>query len=209
MPMPMKQPPSDKPPIIAWHLVLCMYGFWPPNDPRGSWSRYVGSKSLYDFGGSATGGIHTRSVAAVRHDRVLRVAVKTALKFPPVRLSGVQARAVGRGFAQACREADYRIYACAIMPDHVHIVLRCPPHRTPGVTIGHFKAQATRRLNEEGISPCPAARSGREQAPVWGEGKWCGYLNPFELPRAIAYVQANPVKAGLPPQKWSFVNAYP
>jgi REP element-mobilizing transposase RayT len=136
------------------------------------------------------------------------VAVKTALKFPPVWLSGIQARAVGRGFAQACQEADYRIYACVIMPDHVHIVLRCPSHRTLGVTIGHFKAQAIRHLNEEGISPCPAARSDQDQASVWGEGKWCGYLNRFELPRAIAYVQANPVNAGLPPQTWNFVNVH-
>ena len=195
-----------KEPIIAWHLVMCMYGFWLPNDPRGSWSRHVGSKALYDIGGLATGGKHTRSVAAVRHDHVLRVAAKSALKFPPVTLSGIQARAVGRGFAQACHEAHYQIYACAIMPDHVHLVLRCPS-RTLGITIGHFKAQAARRLHEEGISPCPAARSGKDQASVWGEGKWCGYLNQFELPRAIAYVEGNPIKAGLPSQTWSFVTA--
>lgn len=195
-----------KEPIIAWHLVICMYGFWLPNDPRGSWSRHVGSKSLYDIGGPATGGKHTRSVAAMRHDHVFRVAVKSALKFPPVLLSGIQARAVGCGFAQARHEAHYQIYACAIMPDHVHLVMRCPS-RTLGITIGHFKAQATRRLNEEGISPCPGARSGKDRPSVWGEGKWCGYLNQFELLRAIAYVQSNPIKAGLPPQTWSFVTA--
>ena len=198
----------DKEPIIAWHLVMCMYGFWLPNDPRGSWSRYVASKSLYDLGGPATGGRHLRSVAAMRHDHVLRVAVKAALKFPPVMLSGIQARAIARGFAQARQEASYHIYACAIMPDHVHLVLRCPS-RTLGITIGHFKAQAARRLNEEGISPCPKAQEGEAQASIWGEGKWCGYLNQFELPRAIAYVQANPIKAGLPPQKWHFVTAPP
>ena len=121
---PINQPKPEKEPIIAWHLVMCMYGFWLPNDPRGSWSHYVGSKSLYDLGGPATGGQHRRSVAATRHDHLLRVAVKAALKFPPVTLSGIQARAVGRGLAQAQRDGKYQIYACAIMPDHVHIVLR-------------------------------------------------------------------------------------
>ena len=205
---PINQPKPEKEPIIAWHLVMCMYGFWLPNDPRGSWSHYVGSKSLYDLGGPATGGQHRRSVAAMRHDHLLRVAVKAALKFPPVTLFGIQARAVGRGLAQAQRDGKYQIYACAIMPDHVHIVLRCPS-RTLGITIGHFKAQATRRLNEEGISPCPKAAAGQDQPAVWGEGKWCGYLNKYELPRAVAYVEANPIKAGLPPQKWNFVIARP
>ncbi len=193
---------------MAWHLVMCMYGFWLPNDPRGSWSDYVGSKSLYGRGGPAAGGKHTRSVAGAAHDHALRVAAKSGLEFPPVRLSGIQARAVGRGFAQARLEADYHIYACAIMPDHVHLVLRCPS-RTLGMTVGHLKARAARRLHEEGLSPLPEARPDRKHTAIWAEGKWCGYLNRLELPPAIAYVQANPIKAGLPPQRWDFLTPYP
>lgn len=195
-----------KEPIIAWHLVICMYGFWLPNDPRGSWSDYVGSKALYDAGGASIGGKHRQSVAAKPHDNVLRVATKAALKFPPVILSGVQARAVGRGFAEAQREANYDIYACAIMPNHVHIILRCP-QRSLGITIGHFKAKATHRLNMEGISPRSAVPGDGGCGAVWGEGKWCGYLNRFELPRAISYVENNPIKAGLLPQRWNCVSA--
>ncbi len=208
MAAPMAAPGSDKAPIIAWHLVMCLYGFWLPNDPRGSWSKHVGSKALYEAGGPASGGTYHRSVAARPHDHALRVAVKTVLKFPPVVLSGIQARAVGRGFAQAQQEAKYHIYACAILPNHVHIVLRCP-RRSVGLTVGHLKAQATRRLHEEGISPGPPGTPGGDRSAVWGEGKWCGYLNGLELPHAIRYVEANPVKAGLPRQHWSFVEPYP
>ena len=27
--------------VHGYHLILPMYGFWLPNDPRGSWSEYV------------------------------------------------------------------------------------------------------------------------------------------------------------------------
>jgi hypothetical protein len=29
--------------VLAYHVVLGAYGFWLPNDPRGSWSDFVGS----------------------------------------------------------------------------------------------------------------------------------------------------------------------
>ncbi len=199
---------NRKNPIIAWHLVLCMYGFWLPNDPRGSWSKYVAADAIYAAAGPATFARHRRSVAAYPHDHALRVAAKAALKFPPVVLAGIQARAVSRGFAQARREAGYDIYACAIMPDHVHLVLGVPP-RGVGVVLAHFKSQATRRLNDEGLLPQPPTTHSKDRPPVWAEGKWCGFLNRSELPGAIRYVENNPVQAGLPRQFWSFVTPPP
>jgi REP element-mobilizing transposase RayT len=38
-------------------------------------------------------------------------------------LNGVQARAVGRGFARAVERTGCAIHACAIMPAHVHLVI--------------------------------------------------------------------------------------
>jgi hypothetical protein len=29
--------------ILAFHAIFGAYGFWLPNDPRGSWSDFVGS----------------------------------------------------------------------------------------------------------------------------------------------------------------------
>jgi len=29
--------------VRGYHVIFGMYGFWLPNDPRGSWSDYVGS----------------------------------------------------------------------------------------------------------------------------------------------------------------------
>ena len=36
--------------IRAYHAVFTAYGFWLPNDPRGSWSDFVGSWELFRFG---------------------------------------------------------------------------------------------------------------------------------------------------------------
>ncbi len=35
---------------LAYHVIFGTYGFWLPNDPRGSWSTFVGSWELYRFG---------------------------------------------------------------------------------------------------------------------------------------------------------------
>lgn len=30
--------------MVEWyHLIMTAYGFWLPNDPRGSWSEFVGA----------------------------------------------------------------------------------------------------------------------------------------------------------------------
>lgn len=36
--------------IHAYHFILSAYGFWLPNDPRGSWSDFVGAWELFRYG---------------------------------------------------------------------------------------------------------------------------------------------------------------
>jgi len=36
--------------VRAYHVIFCAYGFWLPNDPRGSWSDFVRSWELLRFG---------------------------------------------------------------------------------------------------------------------------------------------------------------
>lgn len=77
--------------VIAYHTIITAYGFWLPNDPRGSWSDYVRSWELRRFG-PATKVETRRSVARRPHDRLRRLAAKQALKYPVVHFTGVQAR---------------------------------------------------------------------------------------------------------------------
>ncbi|MEX0703139.1 MAG: hypothetical protein WD069_13675 [Planctomycetales bacterium] len=52
----------------AYHVIFGAYGFWLPNDPRGSWSDFVGSWELLQFG-RATKVTTRRSLA---HSKRLR-----------------------------------------------------------------------------------------------------------------------------------------
>ena len=36
--------------VLGSHVIIGMYGFWLPNDERGSWSDFVGSWELLRFG---------------------------------------------------------------------------------------------------------------------------------------------------------------
>ncbi len=107
--------------VIGYHVIIGAYGFWLPNDPRGSWSTEVWARHLRRFG-PATKVNTRRSLACRGHDPVKRLKAKRQLKYPAVQFSGVQARAVGRGFAKAVEELELKVFACSIMPDHVHLV---------------------------------------------------------------------------------------
>jgi len=191
--------------ILGSHVIFSAYGFWLPNDPRGSWSDFVGSWELFRFG-RATKIDTRRSVAASPHDRAARMTAKSALRYPPVRFTGVQARAVGRGFAEFVARTDLTVWACSILSDHVHMVVG--RHRYPveqAVTL--LKGAATRRLSAEGLHPFRSEVPIRGRLPrPWARGEWKVFLNDAdEIARAIRYVERNPIKEGKPPQKWSFV----
>ena len=183
--------------VIAYHVIIATYGFWLPNDPRGSWSEFVGNWELVRFG-KATKIDSRHSVAAVQHDRNLRTAAKAALRHPPVKFTGRQALAAGRGFAQACRESRYLVHACSILPEHAHLVI-AQRGRTVERIVGHLKTRATQRLKAEGLWF-------DDSRPVWAEGCWRVYLDtPADVRRAVKYVEDNPEKEGKQRQRWSFV----
>lgn len=182
--------------MLACHVIFGTYGFWLPNDPRGSWSRYVGSREIYRFG-SATKTDVRQSVAGRSHDRTLRLDAKRELKYPPVTLTGLQALAVGNGFHEAIAESGYILNACCVLPDHVHLVL-VASRRKWSTVMAHLKGRATQHLITEREWP-----RGR---PVWAHGGWCVYLDEEDdVFRAIRYVEDNPLKEGKRRQRWSFV----
>ena len=84
------------PPIIAYHIVFGAYGFWLPNDPRGSWSKQVWAPNLVRFGPPKPANTN-RSLAKQPHDRQLRLAAKAALARPAVRFNEVQIQCVAQG----------------------------------------------------------------------------------------------------------------
>jgi REP element-mobilizing transposase RayT len=194
--------------VLGYHVIFTAYGFWLPNDPRGSWSDFVGSWELFRFG-PATKVTTRRSVAARPHDRALRLAAKQALKYPPVHFSGIQARAIGHGFAESIRRGGVMLWACSILPEHVHLVIARHTCKIEWV-VNHLKGEATRALRQEQLHPFAAYLAPDGTLPMcWARKLWKVFLDSVEdVQRAIRYVEHNPIKEGKPLQRWSFVQPY-
>jgi REP element-mobilizing transposase RayT len=195
--------------IVGTHLIFSAYGFWLPNDPRGSWSTFVGVWELFRAGGAATKTTETRSVAGVPHDRAKRLATKEALSRPPVSFSDDQRAVVGAGIGFYARKAGLPARALAVMPDHVHIAYG-RFRLAPDVVAAQLKAAATRHLADVGLHPFQGTVApGKPPLKCWARGEWKVYLDPDDVLRTVVYVEGNPAKAGLPPQRWDFVTAPP
>jgi REP element-mobilizing transposase RayT len=191
--------------VIASHIIFTTYGFWLPNDPRGSWSDFVRNWELFWFG-PATKTSDRKSLAHVDHDQARRQTTKSALKYDPVEFTGLQAWHVAKGFGKAVEESGYEVLACSILLSHIHaVVLR---HENPAERIiGHLKARGTQELVAAGLHPFEKFRGDDGRSPsVWAHRGWKVFLNNREaISHAVGYVEQNPVKEGKPEQKWSFV----
>jgi len=145
-------------------------------------------------------------VAASPHDRALRLAAKRHLKYPPVRFTKTQVDAIAEGFSQTAVQLPLTVFACAILPEHVHLVTAAHA-RDPDVLIGFLKRAGTRELTSRGLHSLAGFRDARGRvASPWAEEGWAVFLDTVEQMReAIEYVERNPEKEGLPPQQWSFV----
>ena len=197
--------------ILAYHIVLTCYGFWLPNDPRGSWSDFVRAFELYRVGGPATRVRTKRSRAHDAHDRAAREAAKAALARPAVVWTGEQARVVAQGFADYATKNGRRVYAAAVMPDHAHLVVARDAGIRAEMLADLFKGRATAFLKKAGLHPFAdqAYRDGRLPSP-WARQAWSVFLDsPEAVIRAMRYVEDNPVKAGLRPQRWRFLTGCP
>ena len=195
--------------VHGYHVILPVYGFWLPNDPRGSWSKFVGSWELARFGKPRRTTDHRSLRELSEAELQQRDSARAALKFPPVRLSGQQARAVGRGFAQQVRTSGYSVWACAILPEHTHLVLG--RHRYSVEQMANLlRGAATRQLSAESLHPLAEFAEPDQRPPrLWAAHPWKFFLDSDEaITDAIAYVENNPVAEGKPPQHWNFVTPF-
>jgi len=193
--------------VRAYHVIFSAYGFWLPNDPRGSWSDFVRSWELLRHGQPTK--VTTRaSLAHEDHDHTRRKEAKKALRYPPVTFDGRQAQCVGKGFGNAVAELGYPVVACAILPEHVHMVVaRCG--RKIEAIVSHLKANATRQLKDASLHPLTLfANEGRIPSP-WTRSFWKVFLNSdAQIEKAITNVEDNPTREGKPRQHWTFVRPW-
>ena len=193
--------------IIGYHIVFTAYGFWLPNDPRGSRSRFVGATALYGAAGPARRAATGRSVARVSHDRVARIKAKTQLKYPAVELSGAQALVAAAAIGSVAQAAGVAVWACAVLPSHVHLVIS--GNTRPKVFAQSCQDEADAALALADDHPLVRHATPEGIPTAWAKKCWKTFLyEPADVYGAINYVNNNPVKEGRRRQRWSFVVAY-
>jgi REP element-mobilizing transposase RayT len=184
--------------VIAYHLIWTNYGTWLANDPRGSGSHAVNTPELVDLGVVHYGRkkVQPRRSAV----RAFYAEAEELLSFPVIRFDEQQRKAIGDSIDEVAHKFKYTCYACAIMPDHVHLVIR--KHRDAAEQmIGNLQGASRTWLSKRGLVP--------KEHPVWTKGGWKVFLNaPDEVWPRIRYVERNPGKEGLPKQTWPFVVPY-
>lgn len=184
--------------VAGFHLVWTAYGWWLPNDPRGSSSHDIRVETLADLGE-----LHHGRKAVQPRGRDIRRFYEEAqdlLKHPLLTFTADDIALVAESFGAVVAERRYTCYACAVMPDHVHVLIR--KHRDRAETmIANLQSGSRQKLI--------AAGRRAPTHPVWAGPGWKVFLyTPEAFVRVIDYIRQNPLKAGLPPQQWGFVKDY-
>ncbi|MGA2617940.1 MAG: transposase [Thermoguttaceae bacterium] len=132
--------------------------------------------------------------------RDFRNKAEEVLKFPILRFEEADLGIIACSIGEAIRQEVYTCYACAIMPDHVHVLIRKHKKQAEDM-IEDFQSASRLRLRSEGRRT--------HDHPVWGGPGWKVFLDrPDDIQRTIRYIEQNPVKWKLPQQQWEFVKPY-
>jgi REP element-mobilizing transposase RayT len=179
--------------IIAYHAIFTTYGTWLPNDPRGSFSKEIYNAELKALGEIEYG----RQDPQPPRKTIKRFWVTSAPKLSrrPYFINDSTRPIVAEGFAQVVERLDLIVHACAIMDDHVHMLVLRSKYQIEYL-VNQFKGAATHAL---GLKVTP-----------WTRGCWKVFVNDEGTFRsAVDYIEMNPIKAGLSLQNWRFVTQLP
>jgi REP element-mobilizing transposase RayT len=184
--------------VIAYHLIWTNYGTWLANDPRGSGSREVYTAILAELGEVHYG--RRRIQPARQIVQSFYAEAEPRLQFPVIRFDPDQIAEIAAAFAGIISDRRCTCYACAIMPDHSHLVIR--KHRDSAEQmIENFQNDSRAYLQKNGVVPA--------EHPVWTLKGWHVFLDsPEDVRRCIRYVEGNPMKEELSRQEWPFVTVY-
>ena len=187
--------------IHAYHATFGTYGSWLPNDPRGSASRFVGGRKMYQHGGRADPSKRIKYDDLPSHEQRKYTVIQSQLLREAVVFNEAHLKEMAIAFEQFIADHRLQVWAAAILACHVHLVFaRCG--RKAELLVDELKVFCHERIVSLGISPlgCSSKNS------VWAEGRWIVFLDKGEaIESAIAYVVQNPIEEGGKPQVWPFV----
>ena len=184
--------------VIAHHLVLMGYGHWLPNDIRGSGSDEIRNELLREFGEIHHG---RKRVQPSKNDlRAFHRAVEPILEHEVIWFDERLRNLIGNTFGETASNLGYTIWACAVLRNHAHLVVKRHKHAYE-VMWRSFAGAAGESLRV--VADLPARHR------VWGERPFSRFLyTPDDIQRRIDYVNDNPEKEGLSAQNWGFVAKY-
>jgi REP element-mobilizing transposase RayT len=184
--------------VIASHLVFTGYGFWVPNDIRGS-----GSTELRDPRFEELGPIHLGRKRYQPTRDELREFYQSANELLTHELIWFDERLrneIGAALGAAIKARGYTCWAGAVCSNHVHALIRI--HRDDALTMWMALAEAVREHLR-------AAKLVPADHPLWAERPYKVFVyTPEQVRHRIGYIEGNPVKEGLPRQTWTFVKPY-
>lgn len=185
--------------VIGYHLIWTGYGWWLPNDPRGSGSDTVCTDILAELGDVHHGRKPVQPPG--REVREFYARAAPLLQHPLLKFDAPARDLIAAGFAAAVAAERYTCYACVVMPDHVHLVVRKHRHTAEEMAANLMAASRAELIAAGGVPP---------DHPVWVSGTpWAVFLgHPDDVRRTIRYVERNPLPLGLPVQRWPFVTPY-
>lgn len=181
--------------VLAYHLIWTAYGWWLPNDPRGSSSHEIRVEKIKNLGELHYG---RKTIQPSSFElRSFHNEARDLLAHEVLLFSDDEINILAGCFGNVIVEKGYQCLACAIMPEHAHMVIS--RHRDLAeVMIEKFQQSSKTELKS-------LKRRGVLHA-VWGGPGWKVFLNTHGRTReAITYVEGNPEKAGLVRQCWDFV----
>ena len=169
-----------------------------PNDPRGSSSHAIRCDVIGELGELHHGRKRVQSASGEIRE-FYREAAKR-LKHQLLMFDERDRREIAAAVEDIITNEHYTCWACAIMPDHVHLLIRKHKH-TAEEMIAHFQHTSRLRLR---------ARDRRNpNHPRGGGAGWNVLLaHPHEVRRTIGYIEENPMKIGLPRQRWEYICDY-
>ena len=122
------------------------------------------------------------------------------LDFPKFCINGAKRQAIRDAFAEVISSRNYTVWACAILSNHAHMVIR--RHRDDALSMWNAFADEAR------ITLCTFCDVGNDH-PVWSTRPYKVFLrSPDEVRGRIEYVAGNPNKEGLPDQRYEFIQPY-
>lgn len=184
--------------VIGYHLIWTAYGWWLPNDPRGSSSHEIRVEPIAELGE-----LHHGRKAVQPPSAELRrfyAEARDVLRHPLLTFSDDEIALLGDCFAEIIQERGWTCYACAIMPDHVHMLIRRHHDRAEDMIA------ALQKSGRDGL-----IRAGRRAPshPVWGGPGWKVFVSTRgSMAHEVRYIEQNPTKIGKPVQSWPFVKPY-